>query len=300
MIQDKINEISKNPELIYSVAPRVFEEIVAELLSSFGWQIKLSPPTRDGGFDILGITTDGSGLEASWIVECKRYAENKKVGVDLVRQLYGAKNYLGVSNAVLVTTSSFTDVSESFSKLKYDIKLVDRLWLMNWINKYVPTSENKQHFQENVFQSCFISHSQKDYGFAEYLTLKLRENGIKTWFAPDDMPAGKKLHEEIYNAISIFDKLIIVLSENSINSEWVKSEIRRARKREIQENKRILFPVSLVPMEILREWECFDADSGKDLAVEIREYYIPILNEWEKPSNFEQQFKKILAGLVKK
>ena len=78
------------------LSPREFEELVTELLSSFGWQIKLSPPTRDGGFDILGITADASGLEASWIVECKRYAENRKVGVDLVRQLYGAKEYLGV------------------------------------------------------------------------------------------------------------------------------------------------------------------------------------------------------------
>ena len=26
-------------------------------------------------------------------------------------------------------------------------------------------------------------------------------------------------------------------------------------------------------METLRDWECFDADSGKDLAVELREYF---------------------------
>ena len=86
------------------------------------------------------------------------------------------------------------------------------------------------------------------------------------------MPAGKKLHEEIHKVIAIFDKLIVVLSENSINSEWVRTEIRRARKRELQENTRILFPVSLVPMKVLNNWECFDADSGKDLAVESREY----------------------------
>lgn len=65
MVQERIAAISQNPELLDVLSPREFEELVTELLSSFGWQIKLSPPTRDGGFDILGITADASGLEAS-------------------------------------------------------------------------------------------------------------------------------------------------------------------------------------------------------------------------------------------
>ena len=49
----------------------------------------------------------------------------------------------------------------------------------------------------------------------------------------------------------------------------------KARKRELKEGKRILFPVRLVPFEVLRDWECFDADTGKDSAREIRDYFIP-------------------------
>ena len=65
--------------------------------------------------------------------------------------------------------------------------------------------------------------------------------------------------------------MLLILSPNSISSKWVKTEIRNARKREVAEKKRVLFPVRLASYEALREWELFDADEGKDLATEIRE-----------------------------
>jgi hypothetical protein len=60
-----------------------------------------------------------------------------------------------------------------------------------------------------------------------------------------------------------------------MSSEWVNTEIAKARKRETKEGKRVLFPVRLVGFERLREWEYFDADIGKSSAREIREYFIP-------------------------
>jgi hypothetical protein len=64
-------------------------------------------------------------------------------------------------------------------------------------------------------------------------------------------------------------------SKTLLKSEWVMTEIRRARKVEREESRRKLFPIRLVDFETIKNWECFDADSGKDLAVELREYYIP-------------------------
>jgi hypothetical protein len=60
-----------------------------------------------------------------------------------------------------------------------------------------------------------------------------------------------------------------VVSEASLQSEWVMTELRKARKAERQSGQRKLFPVRLVDMETIKAWECFDADSGKDLAVEL-------------------------------
>ena len=80
---------------------------------------------------------------------------------------------------------------------------------------------------------------------------------------------GRKIHEQIDDAIRIYDKLLLVLSEHGMSSEWVKTELARARKREVKEGKRGLFPVRLAPFEVLRDWECFDGDTGKDSAREI-------------------------------
>ena len=40
-----------------------------------------------------------------------------------------------------------------------------------------------------------------------------------------------------------------------MTSEWVKTEIARARKSGVKEGKRVLFPVRLVGFERLRDWD---------------------------------------------
>ena len=91
--------------------------------------------------------------------------------------------------------------------------------------------------------------------------------------------------------------LLLILSPHSISSEWVKTEIAKARKRELRENRRMLFPVRLVDFETLRDWECFDADTGKDMAREIREYFVPNFSDWKNHDSFEAVFKKLLEDL---
>ncbi|SRR6266849_1936119 len=147
------------------------------------------------------------------------------------------------------------------------------------------------------FYSCFISYSTKDQEFADRLYADLQNNGVRCWFAPHDIQAGKKVHEQIDEAIRRYERLLLILSPNSMNSEWVKTEIRKARKRERTEKKRVLFPVRLVSFEAIRDWELFDADEGKDLAVEIREYYIPDFSDWKNHNPYAEGLKNLLRDL---
>lgn len=75
------------------------------------------------------------------------------------------------------------------------------------------------------------------------------------------------------------------------------SEIRRARKVELKEKRQKLFPLRLVDFERIKEWECFDADNGKDLAVEVREYFIPDFSGWKSHDAFESAFQRLLNDL---
>src|SRR6476646_6289354 len=125
------------------------------------------------------------------------------------------------------------------------------------------------------FYSCFISHSGKDQEFADRLFADLQQEGVRCWYAPHHVQAGKKLYEQIDDAIRSTERLLLILSPESINSEWVKTEIARARKRE-STDKKILLPIRLnISYDQLKEWIYFDADRGQDSAREIREYYIP-------------------------
>ena len=83
---------------------------------------------------------------------------------------------------------------------------------------------------------------------------------------------GRELHEQIDEAIRVYDKLLLILSDASMNSNWVKTEIANARAREDQQKRQMLFPITLVPFERIKSWKLFDADTGIDSAREIREY----------------------------
>jgi hypothetical protein len=41
----------------------------------------------------------------------------------------------------------------------------------------------------------------------------------------------------------------------------------------------------------------FDAESGKDLGVEIREYFIPDFTNWKDYGSFKREFGKLLGAL---
>ena len=147
------------------------------------------------------------------------------------------------------------------------------------------------------FYSLFISYSTKDQEFADRLHADLQDKGVRCWFAPHNVKGGKKLHEQIDEAIRLYDKLLLILSPASMESEWVKTEISKARKREVKEDKRVLFPIRLCSYEALRDWECFDADAGKDSAREIREYFIPDFSNWKDHDSYKLAFDKLLNDL---
>lgn len=147
------------------------------------------------------------------------------------------------------------------------------------------------------FYSLFISYSTKDQEFAERLHAYLQAKGVRCWFAPHDMRSGKKVHEQIDQAIHLQDRLLLILSPDSILSEWVKTEVFRAHEREVKENRRVLFPIRLCSFEMLRDWKLPDGDTGKDLAREIREYFIPDFSNWKDRDSYQKAFDRLLRDL---
>jgi hypothetical protein len=82
------------------------------------------------------------------------------------------------------------------------------------------------------------------------------------------------------------------------NSGIVPTEIGNAREREIWEKRQKLFPISLVPFGRIKEWKAFDADTGKDSAREIREYFIPDFSNWKDHYSYQKAFQRLLRDLT--
>lgn len=296
-IKKLIADLARDPSGLTDVQPNVFEHLVAEILASQGYKVQVTPQTRDGGYDVLAVQTDSLGIESTYAVQVKQYAAKNKVGVEQLRELLGVKEFLGVSKGILVTSSSFTTDAKNLAQSRYDLQLVDIEQLRTWLKLYSSPPDQVPYADNNSFRSCFISHSCKDKDFAEHLNTSLRSAGVKVWYAPEDMLPGETLREQIKKAIRSFDKLLLVLSTHSMQSDWVVTEIRDARKREKEENRRVLFPIALVSIDSVKKWECFDSDTGKDLAVEIRDFFIPDFTQWRDPGVFATQFTKLLEGL---
>ena len=127
----------------------------------------------------------------------------------------------------------------------------------------------------------------------------MQQEGLRVFFDEENIQAGQKIHLQIDHAIRDHEKLLLVLSPNSMESEWVKTELRMAFKIERKVGKRRLFPIRLVGYSAIKAWECFDADHGKDLAVELREYLVPDSSEWKYHDKFEAAFANLLRDLKK-
>jgi transcriptional regulator with XRE-family HTH domain len=132
-----IKQLAASPRQLYSLPPRKFEELIAELLHDMGSDVQLTPQSKDGGRDVLASMTTPLG-KLLVIVECKRYAEHRKIGAAIVeRFLWTVDRKDRASLGILATTSSFThDARLLESSNKWRLGLRDYHQLVEWLSRY--------------------------------------------------------------------------------------------------------------------------------------------------------------------
>jgi hypothetical protein len=139
------------------------------------------------------------------------------------------------------------------------------------------------------FYSCFISYSSKDDDFAQRLHADLQQKGVRCWFAPKDLKIGDKFRMRIDESIRIYDKLMVILSENSIRSSWVEDEVEAALEKERKQNKLVLFPIRLdeAVMETDQAWA----------ASLRRTRNIGDFRAWKDHDQYQKSFERLLRDL---
>lgn len=128
--------LKREPQSVYRLTPRQFEHLVAKLLSDMGWDATVTPATRDGGADVFAYLKTEFGTILC-VVEAKRYQRENKVGIAPVRSLYGSFVDARATNAMLVTTSTFSSDARAFAqKHQHQLSLRDYEDLVRWIRRY--------------------------------------------------------------------------------------------------------------------------------------------------------------------
>jgi hypothetical protein len=117
---------------------------------------------------------------------------------------------------------------------------------------YIPSLINLS----TQYYTCFISYSSRDEAFAMRLHADLQSNGVRCWFAPEDLKIGAKIRPSIDESIHLYDKLLLALSQHSVSSQWVEQEVETALAKERKEGRIVLFPIRLdkAVMEIEGGW----------------------------------------------
>lgn len=106
------------------------------------------------------------------------------------------------------------------------------------------------------YHSVFISYSSKDEALARRLYTDLQTNGVRCWFAPEDLKIGDKIRPRIDEAIQMQDRSLLLLSEHSIESLWVENEVEVALEKEDRQRREVLFPIRLdgTMMQTTQAW----------------------------------------------
>ena len=139
------------------------------------------------------------------------------------------------------------------------------------------------------FYSCFISYSSQDQEIAERLHADLQSKGIRTWFAPEDMKIGDEIRPRIDQTIRLYDRLLLILSQHSIDSDWVEAEVETALEEERRRKRTVLFPIRLDDgvMETEQAWA----------AHILRTRHIGDFRRWKDHDAYREAFDRLLRDL---
>ncbi|WP_176548242.1 restriction endonuclease [Natrinema sp. CBA1119] len=117
----------QNPQKLKSslqeLSANRFEEFVASVWDSMGWETKVTPSGRDKGIDIIA-TREGI-VDEKVLIQAKRYSPGNKVGRPAIQQYNTLQQQVPDADSVIVvTTSRFTTEALELAK-QLNIKTIN-------------------------------------------------------------------------------------------------------------------------------------------------------------------------------
>lgn len=128
-----LRAVQSDPRLLHDLKPRQFEELIAELLATQGFNVELTARTGDGGRDIIAVQESRLGKQL-FLVQAKRFSPDRPVGAPVVRTLYGVTELEKATKGIVATTSYFTKSAREFAgQVGARLQLMDYDDIVAWL-----------------------------------------------------------------------------------------------------------------------------------------------------------------------
>jgi hypothetical protein len=145
--------------------------------------------------------------------------------------------------------------------------------------------------QSLQFSSLFISYSHLDTLFVDKFEKYLVEEGIRFWRDVHHATAGR-LEKIMDHAIRLNPTVLLVLSSNSIKSDWVEHEVSDARKLEKELGRDVLCPIAMD-----KAWMERSGSWSEIIMEQVKKYNVIDFSKWKDESQFRERFKLLVTGL---
>ena len=98
--------------------------------------------------------------------------------------------------------------------------------------------------------AIFISYNQKDRAFVDVLAANLVAAKHNVWMDRWELSLGDSLTQKIEGALTKANAILVILSKNSVQSEWCKRELSAGLIRELEEKQTLVMPCVIDDCEI--------------------------------------------------
>jgi len=127
-------------------------------------------------------------------------------------------------------------------------------------------------------KEVFLSHSSKNKKITEKIAETLRNHNIPVWYSETNIKGAQQWHDEIGKALRRCDWFIILLSDESISSKWVKMELGYALNHSQYDNH--ILPVTLTDCDYESLSWTLGVFQMADLSNNIEDGYRDVLGAW--------------------
>jgi len=134
--------------------------------------------------------------------------------------------------------------------------------------------------------SLFISYAQEDEAIALQLSRDLQEQNVPCWLVPHESVPGNVFRERMDQSIHSQDKLLLLLSSQSVHSAWIRYEVELVLSREQRDSREFLFPICL-------DDAIFDGTAPWMQSLQARSH-IGDFTHWQSDTAYQEAFSTLL------